>query len=129
MDADTPSSSARELQDAAADVARISAYKPTKAERRLNNLGAPSIRRYLCVMTYGNEGLSLYANRPVGNTVSSVVGSPYAPNTQNPDAAAALSLVKRDVSSLAETSKVILSVLDKVAKAHPITEGECTSLS
>ncbi|EIW63671.1 uncharacterized protein TRAVEDRAFT_43949 [Trametes versicolor FP-101664 SS1] len=70
-----------------AELARISAYKPTKAERRLNHLG---------------------------DKISTVAGS---------DDAAAFLFIEREVSNLTEKSKIVMAVLDEVARLHPITQA------
>ncbi|KAF9041891.1 hypothetical protein BDZ89DRAFT_1034712 [Hymenopellis radicata] len=69
--------------------------KPSKGERRLNKLGD--------------------VFRDAADTYSNVA--------QSEAASAAFSIVKDQISSFVDNSKILMSVLDEVAKAHPFIQG------
>lgn len=98
-----------------AELARISAYKPTKAERRLNHLGTLSMG-----CSFGMDQPPPCTDQSLGDKISAVAGS---------DDAAAFLFIEREVFNLTEKSKIVMAVLDEVARLHPITQGTRTLAS
>ena len=106
----TLSVSSDELAEAAAAIQASQAYQPGKVERSLNTIGM-----YLKMLSTDVD--SFLGEKAV------TVSKSQAVSTMQDVASQAFDTLKGQVSHFAETSKVLVQVLDEVAKVHPFIQG------
>jgi hypothetical protein len=110
------------LAEAAAAIQKSQAYRAGKGEQFLNTLGKA------CVYSLQYRLLDTHRSS-LGDKALAVSGSQVASTVQNAAASAAFDMVKEQVSHFVENSKILVSVLDEVGKAHPFVQSTLISPS
>lgn len=100
-------------------VIQAQSNQAAKGERRLNTFGEP-------VLLYCTHFVSPRTSS--GNVASRVSNSSLVSAAQSDAASQTFALVKDQVSNFAHHSKVLMDVLDEVAKAHPFIRRKSVEL-
>jgi hypothetical protein len=113
--------SAIKFQEAEAALNSSSEYRTSKSERNLNAIGAPwqsprFRRRYIL-----NKDNSIIGDKVVETSENFSMAT--TARGDRGDTNAILSLIKDNASHFAENSRILVDVLDNIAKIHPFIQG------